>query len=276
VFLLSRSGDVLSHTKQEATALAFSPDGQYLAIGRSKGRQVAIWSPSSQRTLRLIPTANRDISACGFSPAGTRFFEDSGQPTLWDVASRQSIGTFPAWALSMAFVGEDRVLSADQEGLGLWEIAPAPHSLGNARGTKVASLYPGLPVHFVVSQAGTCLAVGENQKEFYSVVVQNLPDGAVRFRLGPRPLREMLVFDTPWGIHKARVSLSADGSRLAVAWVSEVEIYDAHSGALLSAHAVPAQSPRDWVYRLALRPDGRQFACTTNQHKLWLSPEFEP
>ncbi|QNP68153.1 hypothetical protein IAG44_00830 [Streptomyces roseirectus] len=78
----------------QTSALAFSPDGHYLAAGDASGRTM-LWDGGLTRRLGVLAgVADRYVSALAFSPDGRMLavgFED-GFIRLWDTASRQRIG----------------------------------------------------------------------------------------------------------------------------------------------------------------------------------------
>lgn len=82
----------------KASALAFSPDGQYLAAGDASGR-VALWDGRLEQRLGVLAapdtTTYQYVSALAFSTDGQilAVSSDEGTLQLWDTASRQRIGS---------------------------------------------------------------------------------------------------------------------------------------------------------------------------------------
>jgi WD40 repeat protein len=80
------------------TALAFSPDGGYLAVGEGSGR-VVLWDGRLKRRLGVLAdpdtTTYQYVSALAFSPDGRTLAVagDEGTLQLWDVASRRRVGS---------------------------------------------------------------------------------------------------------------------------------------------------------------------------------------
>ncbi|WP_020118053.1 WD40 repeat domain-containing protein [Streptomyces canus] len=79
------------------TALAFSPDGGYLAVGEGSGR-VVLWDGRLKRRLGVLAdpetTTYQYVSALAFAPDGRTLAVagDEGTLQLWDVDSRRRVG----------------------------------------------------------------------------------------------------------------------------------------------------------------------------------------
>ncbi|MCX5366059.1 hypothetical protein OG864_46015 [Streptomyces sp. NBC_00124] len=80
------------------TAMAFSPDGRYFAVGEGSGR-VELWDGRLKGRLGVLAdpdtTTYQYVSAVAFSPDGRTLavVGDEGTLRLWDVASRRRIGS---------------------------------------------------------------------------------------------------------------------------------------------------------------------------------------
>lgn len=97
------------------TALAFSPDGAYLAVGDGSGR-VVLWDGRLGRRLGVLAdpetTTYQYVSALAFAPDGRTLAAagDEGTLQLWDVASRRRIGAplpTPGDTVTALAFGED-------------------------------------------------------------------------------------------------------------------------------------------------------------------------
>lgn len=88
-------------TPDATTALAFSPDGKYLAAGDEAG-QVTVWDGAARRSLGGLPPtavgdgrAARRVSALAFSPDGRTLAAagKDGTLRLWDTGSASALGS---------------------------------------------------------------------------------------------------------------------------------------------------------------------------------------
>jgi WD40 repeat protein len=119
----------------KATALAFSPDGDHLAVGDGSGR-VVLWDGRLSRRLGVLAdpdtTTYQYVSALAFSRDGHTLAVagDEGTLQLWDVSSRRRIGsplTTPGdtvHALAFGPDGETLYAAGDHAPLQTYEVAP--------------------------------------------------------------------------------------------------------------------------------------------------------
>lgn len=128
-------------TPDATTALAFSPDGKYLAAGDEAG-QVTVWDGAARRSLGGLPPtavgdgrAARRVSALAFSPDGRTLAAagKDGTLRLWDTGSASALGsplpTTGGPVLSLAFSSDGAQLYATAEHVPLQTYAVAPEQV---------------------------------------------------------------------------------------------------------------------------------------------------
>ncbi len=159
-----RSSD---NSVQAVDSLAFSPDGSLLATGYGSagknsyaGDRVVLWAPSRGRA---VATLDRSAWSVAFSPDGrTLATADTGNLTLWDVASRRARRTLTGgvnFAPDVVFSPDGRIVaSASNEGrLTLWSAASGKRLAVLAR--NVQAFAPRV----VFSPDGRLLALANEQ-----------------------------------------------------------------------------------------------------------------
>lgn len=117
------------------SALAFSPNGAYLAAGDTSGR-VVLWDGRLTRRLGVLAapetTTYQYVSALAFSPDGRTLAVagDAGTLQLWDTTSHQRIGSplltpgDTAHALTFSTDGDRLYAAGDHTPLQTYDIAP--------------------------------------------------------------------------------------------------------------------------------------------------------
>ncbi|MEU6688293.1 helix-turn-helix domain-containing protein [Streptomyces sp. NPDC046832] len=156
-FLDLRSRKVTRHalSQDETTALAFSPDGRYLAAGDSSGR-VTLWNSLASHLLGVLspPAAAglendaEKVSAVAFSHDGRTLAtaDNSGALRLWDTASSQPIGsalpTSGGALLALAFSLDDTILYAAGEHVPLQAFTITPEKVVAAVCRRAGTLTP--------------------------------------------------------------------------------------------------------------------------------------
>jgi WD40 repeat protein len=120
---------VLSHFPDDATAAAFSPDGQYIAVGH--GTVVELWRPTGTKPERTILGHTDAIRSVAFSPNGGRLLVSAsldGTARIWRTDNDRSVITLEGHrgAMQSATFNDqgDRVVTAEQDGtIGVWDTA---------------------------------------------------------------------------------------------------------------------------------------------------------
>ncbi|MEU8709100.1 serine/threonine-protein kinase [Streptomyces sp. NPDC048565] len=116
----------------QATAMAFSPDGKYLATGDSAGGKVSLWSLAEGREIltTILPKAG-GTDGIAFSPDGRNVAVGSAfiAPTLWNTSTGDTSRTAALHAVSaVAFSpdGKTLALGGSEEGgtdtVWLWDV----------------------------------------------------------------------------------------------------------------------------------------------------------
>ena len=263
-------------------AVAFSPDGRWLAGGGTDGL-LRLWRRGSDRPPRALPGHEAGIWALAFSPSGRRLAsaDRAGRIRLRDPDGKGADLALEAgeavW--SLIFLDERRLLAAADGGLHLWRLNDPEH------GHRFLKHADGRLTRMALSPDGRLLATASS-------------DGRVALR-DPATLdlhrRFEAARDTLWSL-----AFSPGGERLATAAadgsVSVWEITEGRRLARLSGHAggatdvtfladgsslvsldrrgrlhwwdqgsrrkltAPLQAHHGAVWRLALAPDGQTLA----------------
>jgi WD40 repeat protein/DNA-binding SARP family transcriptional activator len=108
---------------EEVLAVAYSPDGRFIAAG-SAGGVLRVWRASSRRLVHATRAHRRAILAVRFSADGGRLATLGGDRAVrvWDVRTGRRLQSLPgvhertkaldAWGEGIAFVGADRIAVA--------------------------------------------------------------------------------------------------------------------------------------------------------------------
>jgi WD40 repeat protein len=149
--------DILRTAGSPVDSVAFSPGGETLAVGDSRGR-VGLWDVMSGRRTATLDEGGQVLSVA-FSPNGQTLAaaDYRGYVRLWNVASGGLVATLDEGrpVSSIAFSPDGRMLgAADYSGkIGLWDVAS---------GRRTATLVEGGEALSVVfSPDGKTLAAGD-------------------------------------------------------------------------------------------------------------------
>lgn len=136
-----------------ASSLAFSPDGQLVAVGFGSGDgSVRVWRVADGALLHTLVGHENVVEALVFSPDGQVLVSGSWDHTvrLWRIADGASLGTFgehPERISSLAFAPDGRTLAIglDDNTVGLWNVESQERRLvleGHTSAPRVLAFAP--------------------------------------------------------------------------------------------------------------------------------------
>ena len=237
-------------------AIAFSPDGQLLAVATGIG--IWLYEAETAHAVALLPVTGR-VWAVSFSPDGTRlasgvstYFGGRGDSfvQLWDVTTREIVATLgggmEAARTSLSFSRDGSTLASGGEGfVDLWDVAT---------GAPIAT--------FQDNEGPVSLSPDGSTLAFVS------SDNTIQLRdVATGELAGTLEGHTHW---VRGIDFSPDGTTLASASLDGlVQLWDVATG-----QSIGTLRHTNWVHSVAFSPDGKTLASATldfegSDVKLW-------
>jgi WD40 repeat protein/serine/threonine protein kinase len=269
------AGVPFSAVNEAVASLAFSPDGDLLAAGSTRGT-VRVWEARGWRELPRLDNA-QVVLTVAFSPDGRRLAVTSGKELrLWDPRTGRLLRTLRGhtdYVITVAFNPDGRWLaSAGYEGeVKVWDAAPCPHvvpplPLGPVADAVLAAAGAagGRPLRSLPAHAGraSCVAFSPDGGRLVSA---GADDVFVGWRTGTwDPLPRLPGH--PGRVH--RVAFRPDGAEFASAGTdATVRVWDVATG----RPVLTFRGHTDAIHGLAYSPDGRYLASASLDRtvKIW-------
>lgn len=114
--LFQRNQTTLQGHQSDVLAVAFSPDGKWLASG-GMDRTIKVWDTRTERAILTIPGHEKNVTAVCFSPDGKHLVSGSADNTIrmWNASTGQGELTLPTqegMVRDVAFTADGRRLAA--------------------------------------------------------------------------------------------------------------------------------------------------------------------
>lgn len=231
-----------------ARAVAFSPDGQFLAAGGGYAQQVGVvkvWHGPDRRELITLEGHSDTIQALAFAPGGKTLATASYDQDikLWDIASGRELRTLQdhidaVYALAFTPDGSRLLSGSGDRSVKVWnpETGERLYTLSDPTdGINSIAIDP----------SGTRVAAGGYDR---TVRVWELGED------GGKLLNVLIAHQSPI----LRIAYSPDGERIVTAAADRtIKVFDA----ITLDELVSLDGQSDWVMSLAFSPDGRRLAA---------------
>jgi WD40 repeat protein len=241
----------LCQYSNSVSALAFSPDGKWLAV-RREGGTLALWDAVAKRSRAELPAQGRGWcnKALAFAPRGNLLAwgskDASGKPvvSLRDLNTQKEIAAFPhsAELVSVAFSPDAKAMAtlADDGAVCVWDL----------ESQQVTTNLPSAPVVGVVERFSTAANVKATSMADATAGPPRLESKLTRTRFNNPSI------DTD---HYGCVLFSPDGRRLAVGEARpRIRLLDRATG---KETVIPVPPPADGITVLAFSPDSKLLAA---------------
>lgn len=225
-----------------STAIAFSPDGNAIAIA-ARNHAVTVWSTHSRRLLTTLTGNPNAVEGIAFSPDGRMIATASGRTaSLWDVATGTQLTSLPPFATTL-----DRVeFSPDGSLLATSSISDGTVQLWRLHGAVLLDHYIQERVAF--SRSGKLLAVADGGGTIR--LLDSATHQVIR-RLVPDP------HESGVGSTTRDVAFSPDGRLVATAGRDFAWIWRTDTGKVVGKLGV---HDFDFLSVVAFSPDGHTLA----------------
>ena len=137
-------------------AVAFSPDGQLLAVASGIG--IWLYDVATSRELALLTGHTRPVTLVVFSPDGTTLASGSRDATikLWDVATNTKIATLEGFVFSVAFSPDGTTLaSGGRKTVKLWDVTTSANTATLTGHTDLVNSVAFSPDGTMLASAGS-------------------------------------------------------------------------------------------------------------------------
>ncbi|MDJ0634816.1 MAG: NB-ARC domain-containing protein [Xenococcaceae cyanobacterium MO_188.B29] len=243
---------VFTHIFGSILAVAFSPNGKFLAAGDTKGK-VHLWQVAPSRSLLTFQGHTSWVLSLVWSPDGQTLASSSYDRTirLWNPLTGQCVKTFTGhtnWVLSLAWSPDGKILASggDDQTIRLWD-------LSNGKCLKILTGHTNWVMSVAWSPDGKTLASGGDDQ---TIRLWDLRNGKCL---------KILTGHTNW---VRSVAWSPDGQNLASGSDDQtIKIWHSYTGRCLKT----LTGHTYWVSSVAWSPNGQNLASSSHDQtvKLW-------